>query len=280
MARIAMLIDLSKCTACRACQVACKEWNELPAEPTRNRGTYENPPDLSARTWTRIRFQEDVGPADHVEWRFFKEQCLHCAQAPCVDVCPTAALKQNPLGFVSYEEYLCNGCAYCTQFCPFGIPRMNTASKLTGRATATKCTLCQDRVTNGYVPACAKACPAGAINFGDREAMIANGKARVAQLSAGGNRQFPDASLYGADVLGGLGVMYVLPDKPEKYDLPVNPQSALTLTAAWQEILQPLGGLAIGVGVVGAAFNWVVTRRELNTPSTGSGQEKEAEHGD
>ncbi len=263
MAQIAMLIDLSKCMACRACQVACKEWNELPAETTKNRGTYENPPDLSPNTWTLIRFREDVENGE-VRWRFFKEQCLHCADAPCVAVCPTGALKNHPLGFVSFEEGLCNGCAYCAEFCPFGIPRMKIVNRLTGEAKASKCTLCQDRVTNGYMPACAKACPSGAISFGDREAMIAKGQERVARLQAGASRHFPDANLYGVDILGGLGVLYVLPEKPEKYGLPANPQSALTLASAWQQIIQPLGQLAVGVGVVGAALNWIVTRRQVN----------------
>lgn len=263
MAQIAMLIDLTKCMGCRACQVACKEWNDLPAETTKNRGTYENPPDLTPNTWTRIRFMESAENGE-VKWEFFKEQCLHCTDAPCVAVCPTAALKNNSLGFVSYEEALCNGCGYCAEFCPFGVPRMNIVSTLTGRARASKCTLCQDRVTNGYVPACAKSCPADAISFGERQAMLAKGQERVARLQAGASRQLPNANLYGADILGGLGVMYILPDKSEKYDLPANPQSTATLASAWQDVLQPLGELAIGVGIVGAALNWIVTRRQVN----------------
>ncbi len=262
MAQVAMLIDLSKCMGCRACQVACKEWNDLEAETTKNRGTYENPPDLSPNTWTRIRFQEDVENGE-VRWRFFKEQCLHCTNAPCVAVCPTGALKNHAMGFVSYEEELCNGCAYCANFCPFGIPRMKVVNRLTGEAKATKCTLCQDRVTNGYIPVCAKTCPADAISFGDRETILAKGRKRVEKLRAGGSRRFPDANLYGADVLGGLGVMYVLPEKPEKYGLPTNPESALTVVSAWKEIIQPLGQLALGVGVVSIALNWVVTRRRV-----------------
>jgi len=263
MARIAMLIDLSKCMACRACQVACKEWNELPAEHTRNRGTYENPPDLSAKTWTRIRFAESSNNGQ-VRWLFFKEQCLHCSNAPCVVVCPTAALKQNPLGFVSFEEDLCNGCAYCAKFCPYGVPRMKVFNTLTGEAKASKCTLCQDRVTNGYEPACAKACPAEAISFGEREAILAKARDRVARLQAGGSRRLPNANLYGERELGGLGVVYVLPEKPETYGLPANPESTLSLASAWQRFLQPLGELAIGVGLAGVALNWIVTRRQVN----------------
>lgn len=261
--QVAMLIDLSKCMGCRACQVACKEWNGLPAETTRNRGTYENPPDLSSKTWTRIRFMESSENGT-VKWQFFKEQCVHCTDAPCVKVCPTAALKNNPLGFVSFEEELCNGCAYCAEFCPYGVPRMDVGNTLTGRGKASKCTLCQDRVTNGYVPACAKSCPADAISFGDRGAMIAKGEERVARLQAGASRQLPNATLYGKDELGGLGTMYVLPDKPETYGLPTNPESTFRLTSTWQDIIQPLGELALGVGIIGAALNWIVARRQMN----------------
>ncbi|HBY96743.1 MAG: 4Fe-4S dicluster domain-containing protein [Ardenticatenaceae bacterium] len=279
MAQLAMLIDVTRCMGCRACQVACKEWNELRAKTTRNWGSYENPPDLSPNTWTRIRFMES-GEKGTVPWQFFKEQCLHCTDAPCVKVCPTAALKNNPLGFVSFERDLCNGCGYCAEFCPFGVPRMEIINTLTGEAKASKCHLCQDRVTNGYEPACIWACPAEALSFGDRETMIAKGQERVARLQAGASRKFPDANLYGVDVLGGLGAMYVLPEKPDKYrpakpntfGLPANPESAFTLATAWQSILQPLGELVIGAGIVGVAINWIMTRRQVN--------QQEAQHGD
>ncbi|HBY96044.1 MAG TPA: formate dehydrogenase subunit beta [Chloroflexi bacterium] len=260
MAKIAMLIDLSKCMACRSCQAACKEWNDLQAETTTNRGTYENPPDLSANTWTRITFRE-VAASEGVHWLFFKEQCLHCGEAPCVKVCPTAALKQNELGFVSFEEELCNGCAYCTSFCPFGIPRMNIVNRLTGAATASKCTLCQDRVTAGMAPACVKACPTGALAFGSREEIIARAEERVQALQAGQSASRPNASLYGTNILGGLGVLYVLPEAPESYGLPRNPQVNLAFSSFWQDLLQPLGEVAIGATLVGLGINWVVSRR-------------------
>lgn len=256
MTRIAMLIDMSKCMACRGCQVACKQWNELPAEVTTNRGSYENPADLSPNTWTRISFNE-VSENGQFKWLFLKEQCLQCGQAPCVKVCPTQALKQHELGFVSFERDLCNGCAYCAEFCPFQVPRMEITNVLTGAAKASKCTLCQDRVTSGLTPACAKTCPSDAISFGDRGEMVAMGKVRVGALQA---RGFSDANLYGENLLGGLGAMYVLPEKPTKYGLPEAPQMPLTATVI-QDVVQPLGAIAIGAGLVGVAVNWVVTRR-------------------
>lgn len=258
MSRIAMLIDMSKCMACRGCQVACKEWNELSGEKTTNRGSYENPPSLSPSTWTRISFNE-VSENGQVRWLFLKEQCLHCGEAPCVKVCPTQAVKQHELGFVSFERDLCNGCAYCAEFCPFQVPRMEVTNTLTGAAKASKCTLCQDRVTNGLTPACAKTCPAGAISFGDRGEKIAQGEARVTALQA---RGFTNANLYGANILGGLGAMYVLPEKPARYGLPEAPQMPLTATAI-QDIIQPLGAIAIGVGLIGVVLNWLVTRRSV-----------------
>ncbi|MBI4770493.1 MAG: 4Fe-4S dicluster domain-containing protein [Chloroflexi bacterium] len=258
MARIAMLIDMSKCMACRGCQVACKEWNELPGETTTNRGSYENPADLSPSTWTRISFNE-VSANGQVRWLFLKEQCLHCGTAPCVKVCPTQALKQHELGFVSFERDLCNGCAYCAEFCPFQVPRMEITNALTGAAKASKCTLCQDRVTNGLTPACAKTCPAAAISFGERGGMIAQGEARVAALQA---RGLANANLYGRDILGGLGAMYVLPETPTTYGLPETPQMPLS-ASLWQDILQPVGLFAIGAGAVGLFINFLVASRHI-----------------
>lgn len=257
---VAMLQDMSKCMACRACQVACKEWNDLSAVTTTNRGTYENPPALSPNTWTRIHFKELAASRD-VRWSFFKQQCLHCGDAPCVRVCPTAALKQNPMGFVSFEEEQCNGCGYCANFCPFGVPQISVSNTLTGHGKASKCTLCQDRVTSGLMPACAKTCPTGAIQFGQRGDMIALGQQRVADLKGKG---FAEANLYGPGVLGGTGVMYVLPYKSAEYAaLPANPQSSITAATLWQNVLQPVGGLAIGLGAIGLAVNFLVASRHI-----------------
>jgi formate dehydrogenase iron-sulfur subunit len=239
MARVGMLIDTTACTGCRGCQVACKQWWDLPAEPTENRGSYENPRDLSPTTWTRVRFQE-VAAGDRVQWFHLAWGCLHCAQAPCVDVCPTSALRQHALGFVSLEPDLCNGCGYCALACPFDVPRLER-SALSGRGKATKCNLCQDRVTQGLLPACAKTCPPGAISFGDREAMLALGEKRVAALRSQG---FAEASVYGASVLGGLGRMFVLAMAPAAYGLPASPAYPSTVRF-WQQVIQPLGRLGI-----------------------------------
>ena len=136
MARKAMLIDESQCTACRGCQVACKQWNDLEGwsySKTVNHGSYENPMHLSPQTWTRIKFTE-YEDADTFRWLFLKEGCMHCGDPACVAVCPTKALKQKPDGRVTLEPALCNGCGYCSQFCPFDVPQLETYGLFSGEA--------------------------------------------------------------------------------------------------------------------------------------------------
>jgi formate dehydrogenase iron-sulfur subunit len=261
MVRKAMLIDESRCTACRGCQVACKQWNDLEGwgySKTVNRGSYENPPRLSPQTWTRIRFSEYEG-TDGFRWLFLKEGCMHCGDPACVRSCPTGAMKQQSDGRITVEPELCNGCGYCTQFCPFQVPRLETSNLLTGRAKVSKCTFCQDRTDNNLVPACAKTCPAQALFWGDRDKMIGAGKKRVEALKA---RGFRNANLYGEDVLGGLGRLFVLVEKPEAYGLPADPTYPL-LASLWQNVVHPLGKVAMGGTVLGVLAAWYIIRRNI-----------------
>lgn len=256
MAEKAILIDTSKCMGCRGCQVSCKQWHELGAESTVNRGTYQNPPDLSPATWTVVKFRE-IAKNGQVEWLFRKHQCLHCTDAACVKVCPTGALTKHPDGFTAYDESKCSGCGYCSQFCPFDVPRLNT-DVLTGKALMQKCTFCQERVTNGLTTSCSKTCPTGTIQFGERSVLVQAGQARVASLK----KSRPEASLYGQSELGGLHVMYVLEEAPEKYDLPANPQFP-AVAAIWQDIIQPLGQVVIGGTVLGLILNFAVATARI-----------------
>ena len=194
-AKIAALVDTTRCMGCRACQVACKQWNQLPSEKTRFRGTYENPPSLSAVTWTKIQFFESSNGKQ--EWRFRKQQCFHCDKASCVTVCPTGAAKELPNGIVIIDQSLCTGCKYCVEACPFQTPKF---SEKTG--TAIKCRFCWDRVSNGLGPACVKACPTGALFFGRREDVLREAKARAEKVKG--------AKIYGENELGGLGWIYLV----------------------------------------------------------------------
>lgn len=205
-------------------------------------------------------------------WLFFKQQCMHCRDAPCVRVCPTGALKNDPLGFVSFQRERCNGCGYCVKFCPFGVVRIDRESVWTGAAKAAKCTLCQDRIANGEDPACAKACPAGAIRFGDRDQLIAAGRERVADLQA---QSRMGANLYGETVLGGLSVLYVLPEPPSRYHraLPRNPEAAWLVAWVWQKLVQPVGLAGVALGAAALAVNYLaVTRHDRRRSPAGADQ--------
>jgi len=271
-----MLIDLTKCTGCRACQVACKQWNDLPAENTVCWGCYDNPPDLSPITWNRIAFyewEEDGQP----KWMFRPVRCFHCTDAPCVAVCPTGALYKDAHGFTAFDESLCNGCGYCTQACPYNIPRLTDmdtikgTTNLTGKGKSSKCVFCQDRVHNNLVPACANTCSPGAIQYGERADMVALGKARVTELKANGT---PEANLYGENLLGGLGMMYVLPKSADwltdldreqnKGNAPMPTDPPYKLVNFWQKILQPVGSIAFGATLVGSAVAYLITRRTIH----------------
>jgi len=251
--------------ACRGCQVACKQWNErlgyVPGvRETRNVGTYENPLKLDPQTWTRIKFIE-YDDGERSQWLFLKEGCMHCTNAACVDVCPTGALKYGPYGIITFERELCNGCGYCSQFCPFHVPQLEVINRLTGEAKSSKCVFCQDRTTNGLKPACVKTCPAGALDWGDREAMIAKAEARVEVLKS--ERGFPKANVYGKTQLGGLGRIYVLTAPPEAYGLPADPKYP-AISMLWQKIVQPVGQAVFGATILGLVAAFFVARRNVH----------------
>jgi len=266
MADKAILYDATKCTACRGCQVACKQWNEndevIPIIENgvlaKNWGSYENPPDLSPTTWLKIRFTE-VEAGGKVRWLFTRQACMHCTDAGCVRVCPTGSLYHHELGFVAYNKDTCSGCGYCVEACPFGVPRL-AGNTMTGIAKMDKCTFCTtpglDRIAEGWEPACVKTCPTGALKYGDRAELVAEGKKRVQTLQAKG---WTTANLYGEKELEGLHVMYVLDDSPAVYGLPAAPEISAA-TIAWQDVIQPLGWALGGLTIVGLGMNYLVAR--------------------
>jgi len=270
----AILFDAIRCIACRGCQGACKQWNENDEEIPReenavhsvNWGSHENPPDLSPQTWLRIRFTE-VEREGRVDWLFTRHSCMHCTEAACVEVCPSGALYHHEDGFVAYDKEVCIGCGYCSQYCPFDIPRLD-AGRIVGIGKMDKCTLCTtpglDRLSIGQEPACVKACPTGALEFGEREQLVAEGRRRVSMLRQGSSRAYPRATLYGETELGGLHVLYVLDDSPEVYGLPARPLFPITATIQ-ESIFRPVTWILWGVAAAGLALNVLVARIRQNS---------------
>jgi formate dehydrogenase iron-sulfur subunit len=186
---VAKLIDTTKCIGCKACQVACSEWNELRDEVGHNHGTYDNPQDLSAETWTLMRFTEHENDAGNLEWLIRKDGCMHCAEPGCLAACPSpGAIIKHANGIVDFNQDHCIGCGYCITGCPFNIPRISQKDH-----KAYKCTLCSDRVAVGLEPACVKTCPTGAIVFGTKEDMKEHAAERIVDLKS---RGFDNAGLY------------------------------------------------------------------------------------
>ncbi len=237
----AMLIDTSLCMACRGCQAACKQWNQLPAEETTFEGTYENPPHFSGRTWMKIVFKEHDNGNGQFQWLFSRQSCMHCNDAGCMLVCPSGAIERTEMGSVKVDENKCIGCNYCVKACPFNVMGFDR-----DLSVASKCTFCFDRVSGGYKPACVSACSTNALKSGDREDIIEEAEERVEELQANGN---PKANVYGLDEVGGTGMIYVLQDSPEKYGLPEDPEVPVT-ARFWNSIFRPLRVLV----VLGLAF--------------------------
>ena len=243
---VSKLVDTSTCIGCKACEVACQEWNDLKSVATVNDGDYQTLKTLDAQFWNLIRFDErevDGG----IKWLMRKDQCMHCADPGCLEACPApGAIVQYANGIVDVNQDNCIGCGYCETGCPFDVPRF---SAKTGKMA--KCTLCVDRVSVGLEPACIKACPTGCLHFGTKDDMVALGKHRVEQLKASG---FANAALYDPQGVGGTGVVTVLAfgDHPEWYGgLSKSPRIPVGVQF-WKKFLRPVGLLAIAAAVVGA----------------------------
>lgn len=202
-----ILVDTSKCTACRGCQIACKQWNELPATETKNWGSYQNPQDLSADTWKLVRFADGANGDGKVYWHFFSDQCRHCLSPGCMAVAEkeeiiqdekTGAVLFTPkTKDISFKETL--------DGCPYNIPRQDPKSKI-----MFKCTMCFDRITNERIPACVKSCPTGTMVFGERDKILETAKKRVEELK----KNHPNASALNAD---DVRVIFIVKEDPKKY---------------------------------------------------------------
>jgi len=250
---VAKLIDTSKCIGCKACQVACSEWNELRDEVGSNAGTYDNPNDLSADSWTLMRFTEYENPdSGNLEWLIRKDGCMHCAEPGCLAACPSpGAIVKYANGIVDFNQDQCIGCGYCITGCPFDVPRISQKDK-----KAYKCTLCSDRVAVGLEPACVKTCPTGAIVFGSKQDMQVHAAGRIADLK---ERGFDQAGLYDPDGVGGTHVMYVLhhADQPSLYSGLPDAPTISPLVSLWKGVAKPLALLVMGATVLAGFFHYV-----------------------
>src|SRR5262245_47803924 len=224
---VGFFTDTTVCIGCKACQVACHQWNDLPAEkgpgrhslPVLSGNSYDNTGSLSAVNWRHVKFIEQFS-ADRSEaaWLMMSDVCKHCVDAPCLEVCPTGAILRTEFDTVYINEPACNGCRDCISACPFGVIHMSEEQHV-----AQKCTFCYDRLQKNLAPACAQACPTQSIRFGPVRELKRIAERRLGQLQGQG---VDKARLYGADdkVLGGLNAFYLLVDKPETYGLPENPR--------------------------------------------------------
>lgn len=251
MTEVAKLIDVTKCIGCKACQSACQEWNDLREEVGVNLGSYQNPHDLTADSWTLMRFAETEENGT-LEWLIRKDGCMHCADPGCLKACPSpGAIIQYSNGIVDFHEENCIGCGYCLTGCPFNIPRLSAKD-----GKAYKCTLCSDRVAVGLEPACIKACPTQALVFGSKIDMIEHANARIDDLK---ERGFANAGLYDPPGVGGTHVMYVLhhADQPQIYnELPKDPRIS-PLVSLWKGVFKPLATAVLGLTALAGFFHYV-----------------------
>ncbi|MBS0513746.1 MAG: formate dehydrogenase subunit beta [Proteobacteria bacterium] len=250
--QVAKLIDVSQCIGCKACQVACMQWNDLRDEVGNCAGTYDNPRDLTDQSWTVMRYAE-VETDRGLEWLIRKDGCMHCEDPGCLKACPSpGAIVKYSNGIVDFHQENCIGCGYCVTGCPFNVPRISKKD-----SKAYKCTLCSDRVAVGLEPACVKVCPTGCISFGSKEDMQERADERVAELK---ERGFTNAGLYDPAGVGGTHVMYVLhhADKPGLYSgLPADPAISPTVSL-WKGVTKPLAMAGIAAAALGGLFHYVM----------------------
>jgi formate dehydrogenase iron-sulfur subunit len=274
--RVGFFTDTSVCIGCKACEVACKEWNLVPEDGMVWTGeSYDNTSELGANTWRHVAFIEQNEPlraspegggdgeVDALRWLMSSDVCKHCTHAACLDVCPTGSLFRTEYGTVVVQEDICNGCGYCVPACPFGVldkrhlPRssgdppaeilgLQLGKKEDGRVW--KCTLCYDRLKGGHEPACAKACPTDSIQFGPLDELRERAEQRLEKLQA---ENWNGARLYGNDPddgVGGFGAFFLLLDEPEVYGLPPDPVvTTRDLPAMWATAAIAAGAMVAGV---------------------------------
>ncbi|HEY2431217.1 MAG TPA: 4Fe-4S dicluster domain-containing protein [Vicinamibacterales bacterium] len=250
MPTTAFLTDSTLCIGCKACEVACKEYNLVPADGFEWSGrSYDNTMHLGHSTWRHVAFVEAApviglggNAGEHLSWQFISDVCKHCANAGCLEACPTGSIVRTEFGSVFVQPDVCNGCGYCVVGCPFGVIDRRPED---GRAF--KCTFCYDRQKGGEQPACAKACPTQSILFGELDDLRRRADSRVDELHA---RGLTDATLYDPrdTSVGGIHAMFIVRGDPEAYNLPARPEvPTVYLRTGWQSAA--VAALAVVAGV-------------------------------
>jgi formate dehydrogenase iron-sulfur subunit len=262
--RVGFFTDTSVCIGCKACEVACKEWNHVPMEIEGFSGkSYDNSGDLGPNRWRHVAFIEQKRPqnvlhtdaglasyqeGDGLRWLMSSDVCKHCSDAACLDVCPTGALFRTEFGTVVVQEDVCNGCGYCVPACPFGV-----LDKREDDGRVWKCTLCYDRLKDDKEPACAQACPTNSIQFGELGELRERAEQRLGKLRDAGQ---DEARLYLADEndgIGGAGAFFLLLDEPEVYGLPPDPvDTRHELPKIWASAA--VAAVTLGAGLAAAVF--------------------------
>ncbi|PYS62745.1 MAG: formate dehydrogenase subunit beta [Acidobacteria bacterium] len=253
-------IDVSTCIGCKACEVACVEWNDHPFRETTFDDTYQTMPTTEWNYYNLIKFAEDEHDGN-LMWLMRKDQCMHCEDPGCLRACPAdGAIIKYENGIVDFQQDNCIGCGYCISGCPFDIPKFHPKTK-----KVYKCTLCSDRVGQGLEPACIKACPTGCLHFGTKSDMVQIAGLRAKQLRE--ESGFADAGVYDPSSIKGTHVIYVLHDikRPERYGLPANPIIPPSYTI-WKWLAKPTSLVVAGLGLLAVFFHRVSVGPKLPQP--------------
>ena len=258
MRQLGFFTDTTLCIGCKACEVACKQWNQLPDDGFQLTGmSYDNTAALGASTWRHVTFAERAisegsAAGGRIAWKMMSDVCKHCERPGCLEACPTGAIVRTEVGSIYIQPDVCNGCGYCVPACPFGV-----VAKREDDGRAFKCTLCYDRLQGELEPACAKACPTDSIQFGPLDDLRERARERAYQLRDRG----VDARLYGDDPrtqpgTGGLHAFFLLTDEPEVYNLP--PAPTVPTRGVGKSWLAAAAGAA---GLLALAFGSLLLRK-------------------